>query len=271
MTAALLSAALAVLVWPDGRAQRSRRAALLLGLSVRPPVPRLPGPHEFPVPLVAALAAVGLAAVLSTGLVALLAGVVALAGTRSWVARTRDRAEDGRLAGLAEGLGALTAELRGGAALGTATTAAVAACGNDESGRALARAVRMPEPGRRPRALAREDDAGTSAVDRISAAVLLSMRTGCSLADVLAAVHDDLRARRRHGQELRSATAAPRASAALLAGLPLLGLAMGSGIGADPWHVLTATGTGQVLLVTGVAFELAGLAWSRRLVDRVLR
>jgi tight adherence protein B len=57
----------------------------------------------------------------------------------------------------------------------------------------------------------------------------------------------------------------------LLAGLPLVGLAMGSGIGADPWRVLTTTGSGQVLLVAGAAFELAGLAWSRRLVQRVLR
>ena len=74
-----------------------------------------------------------------------------------------------------------------------------------------------------------------------------------------------------HRRELRAATAAPRAGGMLLAGLPLLGLAMGSGIGADPWRVLTTTGTGQVLLVTGAAFELAGLAWSRRLVQRVLR
>jgi tight adherence protein B len=110
-----------------------------------------------------------------------------------------------------------------------------------------------------------------AALHRISAAVLLSTRTGCSLADVLGAVDDDLRARRSSRRELRAATAAPRASALLLAGLPVLGLAMGAGIGADPWRVLTETGTGQVLLVTGVGFEFAGLVWSRRLVARVLR
>jgi tight adherence protein B len=98
-----------------------------------------------------------------------------------------------------------------------------------------------------------------------------SSRTGCSLAAVVAAVEDDLRARHRQRLELRSATAAPRASALLLAGLPVLGLAMGSGVGADPWAVLTTTGTGQVLLVSGVTLELAGVAWSRRLLDRALR
>jgi tight adherence protein B len=88
---------------------------------------------------------------------------------------------------------------------------------------------------------------------------------------VVSAVEDDLRARRRHRLELRAATAAPRASALLLAGLPLLGLAMGSGVGADPWAVLTTTATGQVLLVAGVALEVLGLTWSRRLVRRAVR
>jgi tight adherence protein B len=101
--------------------------------------------------------------------------------------------------------------------------------------------------------------------------VLLSARTGCSLAAVTAAVEDDLRARHRLRLELRTATAGPRASAMLLAGLPVLGLAMGSGVGADPWRVLTTTGTGQLLLVLGVALELAGLSWTGYLVRRALR
>jgi tight adherence protein B len=87
---------------------------------------------------------------------------------------------------------------------------------------------------------------------------------------VAGAVEDDLRARHRLRLELRAATAAPRASAALLAGLPALGLAMGHGIGADPWGVLTRTGTGQILLVAGVALEAAGLAWAQRLVARAV-
>ena len=270
MTVSLLSAALAVLLWPDRRAQRARRAARLLSAGRR--VPRLPGRDELPVPLVAAAVATGAAAVVSTPLVAALAGVVALVGARSWTAAADERAADGRLAGFAEGLAALTAELRGGRALEPATTAAVAACGDEASGAALAHAVRAPErepavgTGRR-----RPGDALAAATDRVSAAVRLSARTGCSLADVLTAVGDDLRARAGARRQLRAATAAPRASALLLAGLPLLGLAMGSGIGADPWRVLTATGTGQGLLVAGVAFELAGLAWSRRLVARALR
>jgi tight adherence protein B len=58
---------------------------------------------------------------------------------------------------------------------------------------------------------------------------------------------------------------------ALLAGLPLLGMAMGSGVGADPWRVLTATGAGHLLLVLGVGLELTGIAWSARLTARAVR
>ena len=268
MTGALLSAALAVLLWPDRRAERWRRAALLDAPVVRG-VFRAAPLAELPVPLLVVVGAVGAAAVLSTPLVAALAGVLALAGTRVWTAGRRDRVEESRLASLGEGLGALTAELRSGRPLAPAISSAVAACGSEESGRALARAVRAAGPAARSEP--GSQDAVAAALDRLSAAVLLSARTGCSLADVVAAVDEDLRARRRHRQELRAATAAPRASAMLLAGLPGLGLAMGSGIGADPWRVLTGTGTGQVLLVAGVALELAGLAWSRRLVERVLR
>jgi tight adherence protein B len=273
VTAALLSAALAVLLWPDRQAQRARRVALVSRVGGAARGPRV---AELPLPVLAAVAAAGVAALVSTALVALVAGLAGLAGARAWVAARRDRAEEARAVGLAEGLGALAAELRSGRTLEQATTAAVAACGNEESGRALARAVRAPGSPARARSAAQarsagRDDAMATTLDRISAAVVLSSRTGCSLAHVVAAVDEDLRARRRHRQDLRAATAAPRASAMLLAGLPLVGLAMGSGVGADPWRVLTTTGTGQVLLMTGVALEFAGVAWSRRLVERVLR
>jgi tight adherence protein B len=271
VTAALLSAALAVLLWPDRRVQHARRAALVSG-SPTARVRRLPGIDEFPVPMIAAIAGAGAAAVVSTPLVAALAGILVLAGARSWAAAATGRAAEGRLAGFAEGLGALVAELRGGRPVEAATTAAVAACGNEASGRALTLAIRARQAGDPVAAGSPEcGDALVAVAGRVSAAVRLSARTGCSLADVLTAVDDDLRARAGHRRELRSAMAGPRASALLLAGLPVLGLAMGGGIGADPWRVLTATGAGQVLLVVGVAFELAGLAWSRRLVERALR
>jgi tight adherence protein B len=194
-------------------------------------------------------------------------GCAALAA-RAELRRRTGAQEEARLAALVEALTALGAELRSGRSLDEATRAAVAACADDDSGRALARAVRVPEDG-----AGRAEDADElgRALGRVAAAARLSARTGCSLTAVVGAVEDDLRARSRQRLELRSATAGAQASAALLAGLPVLGLVMGGGVGADPWRVLTTTGTGQVLLVAGVGLEVAGLAWSARLVRRAVR
>jgi tight adherence protein B len=264
VTSALLIAA-ALVLWPEGGALRRDRLAYLVGRRgaqtrrIRLPARHLPSSA-------AAVAALG-GAVSSTPLVAALAGAGAFLGVRTWLAARSARRSDERLRSLADGLGALAADLRAGRSLDAATRAAATACADDEAGASLARAVRAPDSGpSRP-----EDPVLGVALERIAAAVRLSGRTGCSLAAVAAAVEDDLRARHRHRLELRAATAAPRASASLLAGLPLVGLAMGSGVGADPWGVLTGTTAGQVLLVVGVALEAAGLTWSRRLVARALR
>jgi tight adherence protein B len=233
-----------------GRAP-ARRARVLRALPLPPSVAAIAG-------LVGAL--------VSTPLVAVLGSVAGFLGARWWLSARADRQADGRLRSLADGLGALAADLRSGRSLEAAVGAAAVACADDECGRALTTGVRAPGA---PLA-GSADPVLADAFVRIGAAVALSARTGCSLAAVAGAVEDDLRGRHRLRLELRAATAAPRASAALLAGLPLLGLAMGSGIGADPWGVLTGTGVGQVLLVTGVGLEAAGLAWSRRLIARAV-
>ncbi|MCW2703925.1 MAG: hypothetical protein JWQ37_1920 [Blastococcus sp.] len=265
VTVALLSAA-ALVLWPDDGILRRRRVVTVLGSGVD----RARGPtgvQGLPIPGPAAAVAALTGALLSTPLVAVLAGVAAFLGARAWLAARSARGSDAQLRSLADGLGALAADLRSGRSLDAATGAAVSACAESDCGAALARAIRAPEA--LPSGTG--DPALEEALGRIAAAVQLSARTGCSLAAVAGAVEDDLRARHRHRLELRAATAAPRASASLLAGLPLLGLAMGNGVGADPWGVLTGTSLGQVLLVAGVALEAAGLAWSRQLVARAVR
>jgi tight adherence protein B len=254
---ALGAAALALAVWPAPGAGRATGPASLR----MPPVPA------------AALAVLGvpgaaLAGLLAgTPLVAVLAAGCALLAARGLRARQERARSETRLVRLTEALGALAAELRAGRPLEAATSAAVTLCGDDDAlAGALARALRAPDTAR-----GRDGPPGTEqALGRVATAVLLSGRTGCSLAAVLTAVEDDLRARAHSRRELRAALASPQASALLLAGLPVLALAMGSGIGADPWQVLTRTPVGQVLLVAGVGLEVAGLAWSRRLVARVV-
>jgi tight adherence protein B len=257
---ALLSGAAALLCWPraGGLARLEGGRPLVRGRVVHPPVGRLTAG------IAAAVAAV--VGVASTPLVAVVAAGGVLAAGRAWQRRLRGAVEDRRVRGLAEALAAFAADLRAGRSVDDAAVAASAACPDAATAEALGRALRAPETVETTPAGAWEE-----AVQQIAAGVRLSVRTGCSLAAVACAVEDDLRARQRQQQDLRTAVAGPRASAALLAALPLLALAMGSGVGADPWHVLTATPVGNLLLVVGVGLEAAGLAWASQQVRRVVR
>ena len=260
MSGALLCAALSLLLWPARR---------------RVPGPTPPhwptwAPRQVPRRFVAApagLAAAVVAAAVSTPLVAVLGCGAAVVAVRTAQARGARVEEEGRLRSLAEVLGGLAADLRAGRPTAEAAAAAVASCRDRAARDALARALGAADP---PVPAPPAAGRWTEAVARVAAGVRLSERTGCSLAAVACAVEDDLRARLQLQGELRAATAAPRASALLLAGLPVLAFAMGSGIGADPWRVLTTTPVGQVLLVVGVGLEAAGLAWTARLVRRAV-
>lgn len=258
MSSALLCAALSLLLWPARRRVPGSARSGGRGWRGRP-VPRRFGAAA------AGLAAAVVAGAVSTPLVAALACGAAVAAVRTAQVRAERVAEESRLRSLAEVLGGLAADLRAGRPTAEAAAAAVAACRDRATRDALARALAAADVPARPGA-----GQWTEAVARVAAGVRLSERTGCSLAAVACAVEDDLRARLRLHGELRSATAAPRASALLLAGLPLLAFSMGSGIGADPWRVLTTTPVGQALLVAGVALEAAGLAWTARLVRRAV-
>ena len=62
--------------------------------------------------------------------------------------------------------------------------------------------------------------------------------------------------------------AGPRATAVLLALLPVFGLAMGNALGADPLAVLVGTPVGRGCLVLGLLLEVAGLLWTARITRR---
>ncbi|MCZ2817564.1 type II secretion system F family protein [Modestobacter sp. VKM Ac-2984] len=263
MSPVLLLLGAALLAWPSGAAARSRRLTAPGQNRARPDLRALAGGPGGP--WACALASGGAAVLLSTPVVAALAAVCGAVAGRALQMRGRTAAADRRTRALVEALGVLAAEVRAGRPLREAAEAAVGGCPDPGTARALEPVLRLAAPPAVP-----ADDESSHALVRIAAAVRLSTRTGCSLAGVVAAVEDDLRARLRAGEELRSAVAGPRASATVLAGLPLLGLLMGSGVGADPWRVLTTTAAGTALLVLGVALELAGLTWSARLVRRAV-
>ena len=92
---------------------------------------------------------------------------------------------------------------------------------------------------------------------------------GLALAELLGAVRVDLLGRQRFRQRTEAGLAGARATAAVLAGLPLLGVGLGQLMGASPLSVLFGGGLGGVMLVTGSILLCVGLLWTDRIVRAV--
>jgi tight adherence protein B len=114
-------------------------------------------------------------------------------------------------------------------------------------------------------------DGADSALDSVVVAWRMSESTGVPLVEVLARVRSDLAAQATTRRAVAAAVAGPRASAALLAGLPLLGIAMGAAMGAHPLTVLGESAGGRLLLCTGLILDALGLVWTDRLIARAER
>lgn len=239
------------------------------------------GPRRFGWLLLVLVAGVGaLLAGLGGGLAA--AMVTGTAAVRWRAARDR-RAATTAATGLSDALGVLVAELRAGAHPGDAVQAA-----------ADTDADRHPDapPGASPNVPT--DITGTLAavaavarlggdvpatlrstgpvylrswLGRLADAWSLANRYGIPLADLLDAVRSDAEHRVRFTADVQARLAGPRATAGVLAGLPLLGLALGHAVGAAPLRVLGGTAVGQVLLVIGTGLGCLGVLWSARLVS----
>lgn len=103
-------------------------------------------------------------------------------------------------------------------------------------------------------------------IDRIRFAWALSARHGIGLSSVLAALAADYADRAATARHRMAQTAGPAVSGYVLAALPLAGLLLGAGMGADPIAVLFGTSIGAVLLVAGTVLGCAGLLWADRIV-----
>ena len=103
-------------------------------------------------------------------------------------------------------------------------------------------------------------------VERVAAAWALAERHGIPLAALLSGAQEDIRWRVRFGRTVGAQLAGPRATATVLTSLPVLGLAMGQLIGADPIGVLRGGVLGQALVVIGVGLAAAGSAWTERIL-----
>ncbi|MEU8574806.1 type II secretion system F family protein [Streptomyces asoensis] len=138
----------------------------------------------------------------------------------------------------------------GGLGEAQAVVLAAARFGGDVPG-ALAVAARQP---------------GADGLLGLAACWRVAVDQGAGLAAGLDRLEQALRAEREQRADLRAQLAGPRATVVMLACLPVLGLALGAALGADPLHILLHTGAGLGCLLVGGVLEAAGMWWALRIV-----
>jgi len=111
----------------------------------------------------------------------------------------------------------------------------------------------------------RRDGARSDLVRGVAACWSVAEGSGAGLAASLATLADAARESERIRRDLRAGLAEPRATAVVLAGLPALGLFLGSMLGADPLGWLLGSLPGFAVLAAGVSFEIAGALWAWRI------
>lgn len=255
---AALSAAVAVGVWPPPSGHRLRVA--------RDGAPPFRAGHGAVLVVVVQVAALLLGAPALAALV-VMGGAAAAAALRRRASRQlRVRRQDASV----DLVFALAAELRAGRTPAQALASAAEAA---EVLRvplsAAALSVRSGSPAAEPlSAVSRLP--GCEVLAAVGAVWRVTEQAGGAVAEVLERLGSTLDADAADRRTFEAALAGPRASMMLLAGLPLLGLGMGQSVGAHPLQLLLHRTVGWALLAGAALLEVAGIAWSRRLVRGVL-
>ncbi|MFC4124267.1 type II secretion system F family protein [Nocardia rhizosphaerae] len=173
-----------------------------------------------------------------------------------------ERTRRAECAHLLAGLEAVVGELRVGAHPSAAAEAA-AAESRGEAARVLAiSAGRSRLGGSGADGWTHPDSVVAEELSRIGVAWRVAEEHGLALADLLAAARTDLLGRTRFRDRTESALAGARASATVLAGLPVVGVTLGHLMGAAPLAVLFDAPPGRVLLPLGAALACCGLLWT---------
>ncbi|MEV2222936.1 type II secretion system F family protein [Nocardia vinacea] len=184
-----------------------------------------------------------------------------------WASRERRRSAE--CAYLLDALEAVIGELRVGAHPSAAAEVA-AQESRGEAARVFAvSAARSRLGGSGADGLRDSDSIVDAELARIADAWRVAEHHGLALAELLSAARADLLGRIRFRTRTTAALAGARATAAVLAGLPLLGIGLGQLMGAAPLHVLLSPGTGTVLLPLGAALACIGLLWTDAITRKV--
>ena len=259
----------------------SAAVALALALLVAPGPPRhrlyrrsLRATPRPTIPVAPALVAVLLisATIAPPGVVGALGAATVTAASRRR-RRVRQRRRTAEAAALQGALDVLVGELRIGAHPVAAFEAAAAEVDTDVAGalRTVAARARMGADV----AAGLRDAAHRSSLpahwQRLAVCWQLAHAHGLAIATLMQAAQRDIVARERFSAQVTAGMAGARATAVVLAGLPVLGVGLGQLIGADPLRFLMSDGAGQWLLAVGVGLSCAGLAWSDRITGQVTR
>lgn len=210
----------------------------------------------------------GVALALATGSVLPLVGglAAALAGRRWRRNRAKERERERRRAAVIGLCAAIAGELRAGRQPGPALRA-VEVAEFPEAWRAVTTAARFG--GDVPGALREAAGLpGAEGLAGVAACWRAAVDGGAGLAVGLDRVAVALRAESDQHAELNAQLAGVRATAVMLALLPLFGLVMGSALGAEPLRILLETPAGLGCLALGVLLEWAGLVWTARIARR---
>ncbi|HEY3481340.1 MAG TPA: type II secretion system F family protein, partial [Streptomyces sp.] len=215
----------------------------------------------------------GLLGLMTGSLVPLFAGAVAVPLVGDVLRRRAARAAEERGAVAVSALcGTVAGDLRAGLPPHAALADAVESAGWSDVAE-LAGAARLLLSSARfggevPRALreASRCHPGTRGLAAVAACWQVAVDGGAGLADALDRVAAALRAEADQRDDLRAQLAGPRSTAVLLALLPLFGVVLGAGLGADPSAVLLHSSTGLLCLAVGGLLEWAGLAWTARII-----
>ncbi|MBF6468101.1 type II secretion system F family protein [Nocardia beijingensis] len=263
MSGAVLCLALAMVVVPAPRSRRRFGQLFIARAEYRMPEPELLFGLGAGIGMVFALVVFGPGPFLAA---CMIAGTVGLRARR--VARERRRnLEQGRLL---DALEAVIAELRVGAHPSAAAESAAREAQGASAQAFAVGAARSRLGGSAAAGLRWPDSPISAELARVAGAWQVAEQHGLALAELLSAVRTDLAGRLRFHGRTTAALAGARATAAVLACLPFLGIALGQMMGAAPLHVLFVSSAGTVLLPLGAGLACAGLLWTDVITRKVL-